>query len=352
MTDEQKTAGALEDGIGGVDLEDEVHYPPVENGLDYMVSVVEHLQGDKVGRRNLKYAVVHLQAAVECLLKYRLEAEHWSLVFKNPGEAKRSALDDGSLISCTVEQTITRLTDIAGVAISEREKIKLTQLAKLRNQLQHYGRPHDAKVNRYVIEANAAELLEFLTHFVDKEVLPNIAPPDGEIAESLRLIREGLDTIRGFVTARMRRLAPELASVKPRTVQCPSCYEFALVVGNETEARCLYCHYRDDADAVARRYTEEVLGFTDLDLEWSRGGTDPVEECPACDLLALVCGVHTAADSSTPVDLCFSCGANQSDLPTCPRCGRRYAPLGDDDPLCSDCVFKLPSDASWVSEGG
>ncbi|MFE4599438.1 hypothetical protein ACFRKE_01110 [Kitasatospora indigofera] len=317
MTDDQGTAPPAGYGTGvRADLNGEVHYPPVENGLDYMVSVVEHLQGEKVGRRDLKYAVVHLQAAVECLLKYRLELEHWSLVFKNPGEAKRSELDDASLTSCTVEQTITRLTSIAGVAISEGEKTKLKQLARLRNQLQHYGRPHDPKVNRFAIEANAAQVLEFLVHFMESELRQHLSDSTDEVNHNLGQIYEGIDEIRDYVKARMRRLAPELDPVKTRTVQCPYCDQLALVVGegDGEDVRCLYCRYQGRPDAAAWTYGEEVLGRTG----WSepvRGGPEPVEDCLLCDDLALVCGAVTAADPKTPVDLCFNCGESHSERP-------------------------------------
>ncbi|MFE3875400.1 hypothetical protein ACFXPX_13490 [Kitasatospora sp. NPDC059146] len=315
MTDDQKAATSVGDSTGeGVDLDDEVHYPPVENALDYLVSVVEHLQGEEVGRRELKYAVVHLQAAVECLLKYRLEQEHWSLVFKNPGEAKRSELDDGSLSSCTVEQTLTRLTDIAGVAIGEGEKAKLKQLARLRNQLQHYGRPHNAKVNRYVIEANAAQVLEFLIRFLNVEVMPHMAPPDWGVAEDLYLIREGLKEIRGYVKARLHRLRPELEPVKARTVGCLSCRQLAMVIGEGEKARCLYCHHWDLSENIAYFYTQNVR---DRSNEWLIANFElrDVAECPTCQAKALVHGARTAADPGTRVDLCFHCGGTTTREP-------------------------------------
>jgi hypothetical protein len=50
---------------------DHIMFRPVDNGLDYLESVIEHLRGEP-DQRNLKYAVLHLQAAVEVLLKIRL----------------------------------------------------------------------------------------------------------------------------------------------------------------------------------------------------------------------------------------------------------------------------------------
>src|SRR4051794_21616080 len=69
----------------------QLDFPLVRNGLDYLTSVVEHLDENEstVTPRDVKYAVLHLQAAVEVLLKARLMAEHWSLVFSKPEDATR-----------------------------------------------------------------------------------------------------------------------------------------------------------------------------------------------------------------------------------------------------------------------
>ncbi|MFD0261929.1 hypothetical protein ACFVH7_27105 [Kitasatospora indigofera] len=306
MTDHQRAATPAGSNAGeGLDLDEEVHFPPVENGLDYLVSVVEHLQGDSIDRRDLKYAVVHLQAAVECLLKYRLEVEHWSLVFKNPGEAKRSDLEDGSLTSCTMEQTITRLTDIAGVPITDGEKKRLKQLAQLRNQLQHYGRRHDSTVNRFLIESNAAQVLEFLVRFLDAEVMPHMAPPDWGVAEDLYLIREGLKKIRIYVKARLGRIRPQLEPMKSQTVRCWSCRQFAMIVGVENEARCLYCGEQGSSEGMAMSYTLQLVGVEHIVRNSGRAESP---ECPTCQAKALVRGARTAAAPDSKVNLCFHCG--------------------------------------------
>ena len=67
----------------------DVSYTSVSNGMDYLVSVFQHLtEGEKPpGARDLKYTVLHLQAATEVLLKARLAQEHFSLIFQNPAEA-------------------------------------------------------------------------------------------------------------------------------------------------------------------------------------------------------------------------------------------------------------------------
>lgn len=70
----------------------DVDFRPVRNGMDYLLSTVTHLTGGQQppGDRDLKYAVLHLHAATEVLLKARLVREHWSLVFSDPGKATKA----------------------------------------------------------------------------------------------------------------------------------------------------------------------------------------------------------------------------------------------------------------------
>ncbi|MGV9567103.1 hypothetical protein [Streptomyces sp. NPDC003480] len=110
----------------------EVYFPPVRNGLDYLVSVVEHLEAgtERVSARDLKHAVLHLAAGAEVLLKARLQLEHWSLVFSDPAKARRSELEDGSLTSCGPDETVQGLQNLAGVTITGNDRKALSTLAK------------------------------------------------------------------------------------------------------------------------------------------------------------------------------------------------------------------------------
>ncbi|MGW8598162.1 hypothetical protein ACWGLB_04430 [Streptomyces sp. NPDC055893] len=105
----------------------------------------------------MKYAVLHLQAAVEVLFKARLLAAHWTLVFTHPGEATRKALDEATLSSVSPDKAITRLRNIVGVQISAKEEQALRKLTETRNKLQHFGVTDNARA----VEARAGEVLDF-----------------------------------------------------------------------------------------------------------------------------------------------------------------------------------------------
>lgn len=59
----------------------QIDFPPIRNGVDYLVSVIQHLDAESgTGPREIRYRVLHLHAAAEVLLKSRLLREPWSLV--------------------------------------------------------------------------------------------------------------------------------------------------------------------------------------------------------------------------------------------------------------------------------
>ncbi|MFM9709117.1 hypothetical protein [Streptomyces galilaeus] len=237
----------------------QLDFPLVRNGLDYLTSVVEHLDENKsmVTPRDVKYAVLHLQAAVEVLLKARLMAEHWSLDFSRPEDATRKALEEATLSSVTTDQAVTRLRNIAAVPITDKEEKALAGLGKHRNKLQHFGLTAPARA----VEAKAGEVLDFLIRFVDEELLPRLGPEERkEVERTLRELRGGLVNINTFVKERTNRIRGEVKKEDAgnRTIRCPDCDQLALVLGDETAgtdgepvAACRFCGSRWGAGGTA-----------------------------------------------------------------------------------------------------
>lgn len=114
-------------------------FPPLANGVDYLANVAEPLNKheEEPNSRNLKYVVLHLQAAVEVLLKSQLQLEHWPLVFKDSGKATRARHASGDFQSVGSDEVVRRLIEIVGIKISESDKRELDNLAQSRNSLQH-----------------------------------------------------------------------------------------------------------------------------------------------------------------------------------------------------------------------
>ncbi len=290
-------------------LRPEVHFPPVQNGMDYLRSVVTHLtwrpyraRKPNPGPEQLKYAVLHLQAAAEVLLKARLLHEHWSLVFQDPGKANRKKFEEGDFASCGLRETVKRLSDIAGVDIGEAARRALEDLAASRNALQHYGLTDSAAA----VEARAASVLDFLLAFVEGHLLPQLSEADAvDVSFELGIVTEGVTEIKQFVKARMDRLSrKELKRFKNQTVKCPSCKQWALVVDSDGP-RCLVCMYKWESwewEDLPGYYKRSVQGLRTEEIG------DHIATCPRCNMRTLTSGVSVARAPERHFQFCFRCG--------------------------------------------
>jgi len=77
--------------------QENVEFTLLGNGLDFIWSALEHLSGNP-GKRELKYAVLHLCSGIELVLKERLQREHWSLIFEKLDSANQKDYEAGKLM--------------------------------------------------------------------------------------------------------------------------------------------------------------------------------------------------------------------------------------------------------------
>jgi len=312
-----------------------VHFPPIANGLDYLDSVVEHLSGEPT-IRDLKYAVLHLQSATEVLLKARLQQEHWSLVFKDPGRADRGRFESGDFESCTTSEALSRLRGIAGIHMSEGDAKEIDRLAKWRNALQHYGLTAPA----LAVESRAAQVLDILLKFLTDELLAELdeaGDADYRVTH-IRHIHYRLGRIHAFVKTRMDRLRADLEPLADSTVTCPECDQPTVPLRPSPPA-CRCCEVVwDTAEELAERYAHSVLGEPNFSIH-ADGVIPPVRQCPACGVDALVLRACTAAAPEQPVPLCFGCCREFPRLVECEgACGNPVIPVADGGrSMCLEC---------------
>ncbi|KPL26312.1 hypothetical protein JI76_37840 (plasmid) [Streptomyces anulatus] len=337
----EPTGGGRKPATGRPSARPDVSFTPVDNGMDYLVSVFKHLTegSDPPSARDLKYAVLHLQAATEVLLKARLAAEHYSLIFAEPGTASFETWEKGDFQSCGSLEAIDRLRNIARLPITDGQRAMVKELGKTRNALQHYG----LTFNAYAMEARAVKVLDFLITFIHEHLIPKLALDEGSaVGHTMDTLRLKLRGVQTLVKQRMNGLRSELAKVASHTVACPDCDQWAMVADG-ADPRCLFCHqvWDDGAEAAAADYAWSTLGL-DPHSVGQDGGAHPVVECPDCGLHALVPSAETVAGGPRPAPLCFSCGRVFDGLVDCDGlCGAvlNITP-GDQDsiPVCSECL--------------
>ncbi|MFF4771896.1 hypothetical protein ACFY05_03465 [Microtetraspora fusca] len=308
--------------------EPRIDFPPLVNGVDYLVSAVEHFDGNPT-ERNLKYAVLHLQAGVEVLLKSRLIIDDWKLVFSKIENADRESYRRGDFKSCTIADAVARLSRI-GIDIPDDTREAITYLSRQRNRLQHFGLTDTSAA----IEARAAEVLNFMLDFIREHLQPVVGEAEADhLADQMDVVRSRLHHIQSLVTARMRALAPELSRALWQTLHCPHCGQWSLVVDAE-DATCLFCRAKQDRRELPLDYVAVVLNYG---YRAFRKGEPYANICPECGEEALVNDVRVAAAPDAPQSFCFGCAEAFSDVDECTGCGLPFRSFTEEETLCRNC---------------
>ncbi len=314
----------------------EIRFELLENGLDFLLSGIDYIAKNR-GKVDLKYGVLHTASGVELLLKERLRREHWSLLFRDPGEARHEAFRAGTFQSVAFEPCIERLEQICRVDFDTRDRRYLLTLRDKRNRLEHFGIVDKPEA----IMGSLAKVLSILLNFINEELDPEEwEEPDKGALEN---IRRRLGEIVGFVEKRMKEIKSTLE--KASTIfKCPLCLQEALEP--DDRATCHFCGYSDMAEHVADEYIESVLGEIRYRV-LKDGGVYPLHDCPECDRQTLVDtgisgGMHPADQY-----LCFACGNTweEGSMTECSSCAKFYLYDPGGMIICDDCFnYKVSKD--------
>ncbi|TDC10720.1 hypothetical protein E1267_02975 [Nonomuraea longispora] len=275
----------------------EINWHVVNNGLDFLESAVELLGSG--GAREVKYAALHLSASIETLLKVRLAREHWTLVVADPREAQRTKYEAGDFKSATIDQALDRLAGIANVAISEKDRQRITSLNRTRNQIAHFALIGD---NPLATRATVARAMEALLRFIEKELAPGAPDDERElINDTYASVMERIREIEVMVRERMKSLKPVISQAGVPVVKCPECLNEAYLFADGEPGSCLFCAYRLAGVVAADDYASNVLGESEY-ATVKDGGEWIVGHCHICADRALVDGIVTTGSVKPPKD--------------------------------------------------
>ena len=299
-----------------------IHFPLLSNGLDFILSAVEHLSG-RPSHRNHKYSVLHLCSGVELVFKERLRREHWLLVAQNPGRVKFQAYKSGNFKSVLFDELIERIKN-CGIKLEDRVTRELKSYRDNRNRIEHF----DMFDTVEAIKSSTAAVLNIIFDFIHTELEPGKL--DQKDRDTLEKIHQGLFELQDFVKARMQEIRPDLQQAQAQTtvVTCPQCFQNTAVLDDGLQ--CLFCRYTADGENAAEYYISEVLGHSKYEAA-KYGGDWPQYRCPDCWTESLV---ETGDDRFH----CFQCGESwqYGSLQRCSRCNEFYVPT-DDLLTCEDC---------------
>jgi hypothetical protein len=306
-----------------------VKYPMAENGLDYLWSAVEHLRGQP-GRRGLKYAVLHLGAGAELVLKERLRRHDPKLLLRDPEQFDEADFEAGDFKSASVFATMTRLTDDAGVVLAEADRQTVLALREKRNRLEHFG----IVDTREALVASTARTLDFLLEFIRRELGDDTLSK--EAATYMEDIRDALPDLAGFVHERWERIRPEVDAATTAVVGCIRCAQPAAVL--DDGSHCHFCADRTAAELAAEEYAHSIVGASHYEVVHD-GGDWIVATCPQCER-----ETHVNQGSGLPVDttaewVCFGCGEtwSRNTIASCDKCGGPVDQTADTMGVCPSC---------------
>lgn len=323
---------------------EQLRFEPADNAVDFLLSATESLEGTP-SARDLKYAILHLVAAVEILLKIRLAREHFTLLLPKLGGEELTKFEAGTHQTVRVHEAARRLREVVGLDLEPRIP-GLDRLVSLRNALSHHG----VAVSAQEVQANASKVLNFAITFIDNHLRNESG--DYEIPEpfasAIEQMRPVLGRINKLVDDRMRSLSEALEE-QLFVLTCPYCLQDALTPGDHT--CCLFCVKDIEPQAAATDYVESILGYSEYEAI-KDGGVFPLHACPDCGRKALIEGVeahrwHPGEDAHgawRPHWLCMSCADPMpvGDIDLCGRCDEptRVA-SGNGSPYCENCYAFL-----------
>ncbi|MGY1528054.1 hypothetical protein ACW69C_30515 [Streptomyces sp. MN3] len=296
------------------------------------MSAVDSLSGDngQPEPRDVKYGVLHLQAAVETLLKARLEIHDPRLVWTKTAAFDEGKHKAGDFSSCRVEVALERLRDTVRIVSDiDPKEDSLTELAKLRNRIMHFG----WKDTVVAVQARTIPVLDLLVGFVNADVLPYVseASESWSAEQHMEQVRAGFKYLTDFIAHRMQALGDELAGYERTTAACRSCGQFAVVLdGGAHDLACLLCgkQYGTGSDAAW-----ELIGSSQH-ITLKDGGSD-LNCCGSCGDYAVI-STPLATAPETGSWICFACGSTFEGV--CAFCGQASDDIVEAyEDMCSDC---------------
>ena len=116
---------------------------------------------------SIKHIILNLANCLELLVKYRLEQEHWTLIFSDLNKAKYSSYLDGDFVSVDFKSGISRLKNICEIRYPF---IASTHIYQYRNRLIHY-----TLNNTYgQLIKDVAEAMNEVAEFVENEIMQEL----------------------------------------------------------------------------------------------------------------------------------------------------------------------------------
>ncbi|MEW4130404.1 hypothetical protein [Bacillus cereus group sp. BfR-BA-01399] len=294
-----------------------------DNGLDFVKRSLKEMEA--VDELSIKYAVLHLSAGLELILKSRLQKEHWSFLFDDINKANYQKYVSGDFKSVTFENLINRLTNNCQIEISDNTKKRLQNLKGYRNKMEHYS----LNINKMALEATTFEVLSFLIPFIHREELVS------RNNELLNYINNRLLKMDNYIKQRYKEISSKLRELPEniKLLDCPYCMQKDTL--RLDKAYCYFCNTQFRNLAV-----ELIPKFMSEENTFSYKRFNSVEFCPHCTQHSMIVSAEECA--------CLNClrVIKPNDYVKCTDCsithkvGEEEGEYYGEEYICWSCLLK------------
>jgi hypothetical protein len=189
-----------------------LHFALLENGLDFLRSAFERLSfatssdmvapdSETTEKEHLKYAVLHLAAGVELILKDRLRQKDWKLIVKKPHKVTDAMYEAGDFQSIDLTECVRALRVECNIVLTSDDNDALKQLKYIRNKLEHFT----VIVSRKTVVDTASQVGGFILRFLatlDDEMIEAHAELLSDVQNLVHLcptVSDDVDEIHQFL---------------------------------------------------------------------------------------------------------------------------------------------------------
>lgn len=229
-----------------------------KNAFDFLKQAIEEFD------KSPKYSVIHFCAAVEMILKARLMTEHWSLIVSKPEQANLVRFLAGEFASVTMDESRTRLRDIANDEIADDAFNSFRALANHRNKMIHFfhsGIDKDSQAKAQIVAEHCRAWFH-LNRLLEKWD-PCFKNFRGDISKANRAMKSHSK----YLSAKFKVLKPELDAARNADnvpEKCSACNFKAAIPDNLDQQinnlTCLVCdHIETQVEIECPHCNEQVV---------------------------------------------------------------------------------------------
>ena len=278
-----------------------MQYSMLENGMDFIISGILHLQKaesenveENIQGRELKYALLHLSSGIELVFKSRLNIEHWTYIFEDMNKASKKSYKDGSLKTADSNTAIDRLEKLCDYSFDEKQKMHLKKLREARNRFEHGYINNNPKAIENIINNAVKVIVDFLDkNYQEFEIPSNMDLSEGLTDNERELFKKLTIEIKSLKNHHddALKLAHSRAmntTLEEDLMECPECGEkFLRYADDDKKCECYFCGYSDESNNVAKRYIENILQIPEYESVYDREDF-PMYTCLDCNIESLV----------------------------------------------------------------